>query len=178
MILLSKGKHKFTIESDGDIPGSTTIILDHTQFPDTIWMTWKRGFIEQQFQTYDLADMMILWERYHIGWQIFFALDYSNSANVDTIYDAGRIEDLQSNNNKILKLMVRDDDTSFNIPVLSVTDEITLRLLWGDDAYEGLKLFFKSDRTYKNLNFIKPLAPGVVLPGGGTGTPFEGGVQT
>lgn len=176
MILLSKGKHKFTLYSEES--GQEDVLLDHTRFPDTFLITWKRAFIEQQYQTYDLNNKMILWDREHIGWQIFFALDYSSYGDVDTIFKAGDIEDKMTTVDMKLRLQARDDDSSFVLDVLPVTDEITLKLLFGDDAYEGLKLFYKSIRTYKLLNFIKPLAPGVTLPGGGTGTPFEGQVQT
>lgn len=176
MFLLSKGKHKFYLYRSGEASGTKT--LEETLFPDTFMITWKRFFMEQQFQEYDLTNMQINWDRQHIGWQIFFALDYSTYGNVDTIFDAAFIEDEMTVENMTLKLQARDDDESFIIDVLPVTDEITLRLLYGDDAYEGLKLFYKSVKTYKTLGFLKPLAPGVILPGGGTGTPFEGQIIT
>src|SRR5690348_14951052 len=98
MILLSKGKHKCVISDIGDVPGSSTILLDHTQFPETALITFKKQFTEKETVTLDMDNPDPETLRFFIGWKIFFALDYSTKGDVDTIFDFGQLEDKLSNN--------------------------------------------------------------------------------
>ena len=177
MILLSKGKHKCVISSiDTDDPGApVTILLDYTQFPETALLNYKKVFDEKTIVTLDMDNPDPETMRYFTGWKIFFALDYSSKAGVDTVYDFAQIEDRLNTNTKKMMFQFRDDDNTFDIEVISVTDDVNLKLRYGDDAYEGLKIYLMSKKTHKLLNFQKPVIINPPTEGGGTiNLPFEG----
>jgi hypothetical protein len=152
MKLLSFGKHKFTLSTGGG--AGTVILLDETQFPETFTINYRKRFIEHEFISLDITNKVIEVEREFIGWDIYFALDYSTSANVELMEKIGWIEDLLSDNTMDIKFKVRENDNTFELDVISMTDDLMLRLLYGDEAYEGVKLYFRSKVTQKLLGWI------------------------
>lgn len=85
-----------------------------------------------------------------------FSLNYSVKSNDLLVDKIGKLIDYGAENQVYYMFYPRSDDTSFYLEVLDDNDELRLKLLSADDAYEGLQLKYVSKDLINKLNWISP----------------------